>query len=499
MLRDLSEVVSGDLLFDDDTRTRYAEAAGIYRIVPLGVVRPRDIDDVVALCRYASEERIPITARGAGSGMPGHNVGEGLIVDFTMYMNRLVSVRGRRARVEPGIALETLNRRLAAAGRPTLHFAPDPGSGAYCTLGGMIANNASGPRHLVRGATRDHVERLVAVLPSGDVLDTASRSRCALLLERGVARIAATHARALEAERPRTTKSSSGYRLGDGLASLLVASEGTLALIVEAEVSLSPRPTHRAAGLFGFASLDAASRFVVEALREKPSALEMIDRTLLDAYRSARVELPVSLPRGLDAVVLAEVEGGGRESVRERLEAIRGIGLDATFRRVGLDAEEQARLWQVRKAASPVLSQRNDGLKSLQFVEDGAVKPASLAAYVSRLRRIFERRGVPVAIFGHAGDGHLHVNPLLDPKAPGFKRTIRHLADAVNGLLLEMSGTLAGEHGDGRSRAPYLERFFPRSIEAFRETKALIDPENVLNPGVKLPLPRQSLTAHLRW
>jgi FAD/FMN-containing dehydrogenase len=500
VLRDLSEVVSGDLLFDEATRSRYAEAAGIYRIPPLGVIRPRDAGDVIALCRYAREEGIPLTARGAGSGMPGHNVGAGLIIDFTKYLNRLVAVREASARVEPGIALDALNRRLSATG---LHFPPDPGSGAYCTLGGMIATNAAGPRHLVRGATRDHVKRLVVVLPSGDVLDTGSRRSDTLRARSALERIAARHRAALEAEQPRAAKNSSGYDIQGGLTALLVGSEGTLGLVVEAELSLSPRPEHRGVALLGFDSLEAAGRFVVEArrggARATPSAVEMMDRTLLDAYRAAAVDLPVELPRSLEAVLLVEVEGHAREPVRERLEAVRALGQEAIFVHEALSADQQALLWQVRKAASPVLGQRTDGLRSLQFVEDGAVPPERLPEYVVRLRSVFRRRGVLVAIFGHAGDGHLHVNPLLDPTRTDFRATMRAIADEVNDLVREMGGTPSGEHGDGRARAPYLSRFFPRSLAAFRRVKSWFDPRNILNPGVKLPLPRQSLTSRLRW
>ncbi|MBI3844272.1 MAG: FAD-binding protein [Planctomycetes bacterium] len=460
----------------------------------MGVVRPRDADDVAAVLRYASENAIPITARGAGSGMPGHNVGTGLVLDFTKYMNCVVEVdpRRRRARVQPGVVLETLNRSLAAHG---LHFAPDPGSGAYCTVGGMIANNAAGMRHLVRGATREHVRRLVAVLPSGRVLDTGEASR----LARYAQRIGARHATALADERPHTAKNSSGYDLLGSLTRLFVGSEGTLGVIVEAEVDLVVRPSHRALALLGFDSLEAAGTFVVDVLALRPSAIEMMDRTLLDAYRAAKVKLPVKLPRSLEAVLLVEVEGRGSALVRDRIERVRSEAREAVVAHVGLDAEAQATLWQVRKAASPVLGQRTDGRRSLQFVEDGAVPIERLPEYVVRLRRIFEARRVPVAIFGHAGDAHLHVNPLLRPGAARFRRTIREIADDVNALLLEMHGTLTGEHGDGRSRAPYVERFFPRSMAAFREVKALFDPEGVLNPGVKIPLLGQRVAAHLRW
>jgi len=468
------------LLNDDRSRAAYAEGAGMYRIVPAAVTIPRTVAEVQDVVRWAAATGTPLVARGNGSGMPGGNVGHGVIVDLSQGFSDLV-VDGERRTARAGAAV-TWARLSEAAYSVGLRLPPDPSSGAFASCGGMVATNAAGPRSLRFGSVRRWVEAVEIVGTDGEVR-TVRRGGG------GGERFSVdADGRRLIAQRfPRTRKNSSGYALdaftasGDEL-DLLIGSEGTLAIVTAVEWRLDPLPPSVAGAALGLPDLAALGEAVSHLVALDPSAVELFDRTFL-----ARVQ--PSVPGALACLLLVEFERETAQAARGVVgDAVRGLrhltaSVDTGFDRAGL-----AQLWAVRRLASPALARLPETQRSLQVVEDGCVPLARLGDYVAGLSSAAQRRGVPLVIFGHAGDGHVHANALPDTTHAGWHETLAGLLEEVTGLLVQLGGTPSGEHGDGRLRAGLLERFYgPAVLAQFRDVKRAYDPRGVLNPGVILP------------
>ena len=483
-------------VFRDDAgaRAAYSEAAGIAQLLPLAVAVPADPDDVVALVRWAARERVPLVARGAGSSMAGGAIGPGVIVDLSpLNWIGAVDVERRTVRCGPGALRGDVDAAARLAG---LQFPVDPSSGAYCTVGGMAATNSAGAHTLLHGATRRWVAALDCVFVDGSRAEVRRGERAPDV--EPVRRFLARAADLVAAERTTPSrhagvrKESSGYGLADyadsgELVDLLVGSEGTLALIVGVELMLWPVSAATASVLGAFPSLEAAVEGATRARAAGASACELLDRTFLDVARAGGEAAVV--PAEAEAVLLTEVEGESVEacerSARDLEAAFRAAG--ATSVALALDEAAEHALWTLRHAASPILSRLDPSLKSMQFIEDGCVPPARLAEYVRGVRAALDRQRIRGVIFGHAGDAHVHVNPLVDVREPDWRARVDALLDEVSALTARLGGTLAGEHGDGRLRAPLLGRVWtPEVLARFAEVKTAFDPDGILNPGAKV-------------
>ena len=485
--------------FRDDLPARavYSEAAGIARILPRAVAVPADPEDVATLVGWAAETATPLVARGSGSSMAGGAIGDGVVVD----LSRLDSVHApdparRTIRCGPGAVRDAIDEAARALG---LQFPVDPSSGAFCSVGGMASTNAAGSHSLRYGATRGWVEALDCVFADG------SRGE----VRRGVAppplpllrRVldALEPVRAAERLTPSrhagVRKESSGYGIADWaesgeLVDLLVGSEGTLALIVGLELRLAPLLAHSASLLGAFATLEDAVSAADRARGAGAVACELLDRSFLDVARHGGT--PVPAPDDAEAVLLAEVEA----SSRDEADAI-GRAIEAEFRasgatavRLALDAETEHAIWALRHAASPIISTIHPELTSMQLIEDGCVPPARLPEYVRGVRAAFARHRLRGVIFGHAGDANVHVNPLIDVREPDWRERAEGLLDDISTLTGQLGGTLSGEHGDGRLRAPLLSRVWSaETLARFAAVKQAFDPAGILNPGVKIAAP----------
>ncbi|HEX8848519.1 MAG TPA: FAD-binding oxidoreductase [Gemmatimonadaceae bacterium] len=497
----------GTIRDDAAARGAYAEAAGIQRRMPRAVAVPADADDVVALVRWAAATGTPLVPRGSGSSMAGGAIGDGVVVDLSRQRAiGGVDVAARRARVGPGVVLGALNAALAPHG---LRFPVDPSSWSFCTLGGMASTNAAGARTVRVGATRPWVAALDCVFADGSRATVRRGAPPADVPALARFRDVAGALRAAEAARPAAhagvRKESSGYglaawaRSGD-LVDLLVGSEGTLAIFVGLELALQPIPAATASLLAAFASLEDAVAAASEAREAGASACELLDRTFLDV--AAAGPLPVEIPAGTEAVVIAEVEGESAAAATA-LAAEIGRACDragATAVRHADDAESQHRLWALRHAASPILAKLDPSLRSMQFIEDGAVPPARLPDYVRGVRAALARQGIRGVIFGHAGDAHVHVNPLVDVRLPDWRARVEALFAEVTALVASLGGTVAGEHGDGRLRAPVLREVWGDEIvDRFARVKHAFDPEGILNPGAKLPVPGEDSLGAIKY
>lgn len=493
-------ILKGLYRTDFRARAAYAEGAGIYRILPVGIARPADLDDLGALVRWAEENGMGLIPRGAGSGIPGGSVGPGVVVDLK-DMPRILEIdpAKRQATVSANLTLGELNRAAAAHG---LRLPPDPSSGAWATLGGMVATNASGARSLRYGSVRPWVSETEMVGTEGRVVRLGRRlgtwqdgkSRAAEPPSRGAADMLLDSADLIRSRFPKTRKNSSGYALDTWLDSgdlldLLIGSEGTLGIITRITWRLDPVPAVRSGLLAALGSLDGLEPAVRAVTGLGPSAVELLDRTFLDlvAEGERRMELPV-IPAGTQAMLLIEFEREGEKEARGAVgDAARMLAPIATDVTTAITAAEADRLWALRHAASPILAGLPPDRRSMQVIEDGCVPLPRLGDYIRAIREAAEAEQLTVVIFGHAGDGNVHVNLLPELARPDWIERVARLYEAVNAAALLLGGTLSGEHGDGRLRAGWLERQYgPEIMELFRLVKTQFDPHGIFNPGVIL-------------
>ena len=519
--RALAGRIAGDLLTDRFSLAAYATAACIYRIVPLAVVVPRDASDVVAAVEVAGALGISVTPRGAGSGLCGQALGRGIVLDFTKYMNQVLEVDAGRnlLRVQPGAVTGQVNEVLAAHG---LMLGPDPSSEPFCTIGGNLGNNASGSRGIRYGSMREYVAYLDVVLADGsrarlEAIETDGQAYARLaarddLLGRivaGTRRIVAENADLIGRYRPYTSKNSAGYNLFDlvhdgvlDLARLVVGSEGTLAVIVEAGIRLVHKPAERASLLLWFSDLEKGGEAVHPILELGPSACEIMERCFLDIVRADGSVPAKYLPKEADTVLLVEQISDSRAENEAFIAEVRRLIVDERGLAFGsieaFDPVEQQQLWQIRKRAVQILQRLPGPKRVTAFIEDVSVPPSRLVEYIRGIREIFDRYGVEAAVYGHAGDSNLHARPLVDTRVAEDVAKMRGIATDVAHLVTSLGGTVSCEHGDGLTRSGYLELQFGDLYGAMRQVKTLWDPRNVLNPGKVITDEREIHLADLR-
>jgi len=442
--------------------------------------------------------------------MAGGAVGPGIILDLSR-MNALGKIDRERSSVsaQPGVICRSVDDLARQAG---LRFPVDPSSAAFCTVGGMISTNAAGPHSLKFGAMRRWVSSLDCVFADGSraTIGRGKTTPSNACIEEFVRRAPAIREKwsQASADHARLRKDSSGYALaryfetGD-LIDLLVGSEGTLAVIVGAELVLAPVAKRTTSFLATFSSLESASQGAEAARNAGASACEMLDRTFLDLAASAPESTDDSRARARRsaAILLIEMEDEktaiGDAGAAALEQALKAAGADSVD--VALTAASEKEVWDLRHAASPILS-RLKNVISMQFIEDGVVPPERLPDYVRGVREALARRGIQGVIFGHAGDAHVHVNPLIDVTLPSWRASMAALLDDVVGLTARLGGSLTGEHGDGRLRTPLMDRVWTEAaMAAFKEVKSCFDPAGTLNPGVKVPLTGETALAAIKY
>ena len=524
---DLEARLDGEVRFDVVSRALYSTDASVYRIEPLGVAIVRSRDDVLAAIDCARAHGCSITARGGGTSQAGQAIGPGLQLDTSKYFNRLLEVNVEEcwARVEPGIVLDELNAQLAPH---RLRFAPDISTASRATIGGMISNNSSGARSVLYGKTIDHVLDLHVALADGSVahlrpLDTGGLdAACAQQTLEGacyrtVRRLAGRHAAEIERRYPKILRRVGGYNLdafvrppGDpqdspfNLSKLIVGSEGTLGLIVEARLNLVPLPAVKAVLTIEYDDLLDALGETPAILEHEPSAVEVMDRSILDHAREnpAMEAMRRAVLRGDCAALLCvELYADSMHELRprlDRLEAeIRARGVAANTTRTMASAD-QARIWKLRESALGLSMAMKGDAKSISFVEDTAVAPEKLRDFIARFLGVIRRHGTTAGIYAHASVGCLHVRPVINLKTAAGVRQFESIANEIADLVLEFGGALSGEHGDGLVRGPFMARMFGSELyETFRTIKRTFDPDGLFNPGKIVDAP--PLTDNLRY
>ncbi len=505
---DLRKGIRGEVYTDDYTLGVYATDASIYQIMPLAVVVPGNEQDVSHAVRIAGEYRVPVLPRGAGTSLGGQAAGQAIIVDFSKYMNRIleVNVKERWVRVQPGIVLDELNGFLR---QYNLHFAPDPATGNRATIGGMIGNNSSGARSILYGITSDHVLETRILLSDGSVFRFTEQEigRKIRELEKSggkefriygeLKRIVDANREAILEAYPKVMRRVQGYNLDAfagtdrwNLSRLITGSEGTLGILLEARLNLEPLPASSILCAVHFSDLAGCIRSVAAMLSHGPSAVEILDGDLI---RMARESPGTAFQTGWiegdpQGILIVEFIGASNE---ETLEKCRKLAGDLKDRDIGYarpilsDPHDQANVWDVRKNGLGILMRTRGDAKPIGFIEDAAVPLEHLPEYISEIQAFCKQREVPVIMYAHASVGLLHVRPVLNLKKQEDIDKMKAIARHSFDLVRRFGGSISGEHGDGRTRSPFLREFFgERVYEAFREVKNLFDPDGILNPGI---------------
>lgn len=503
LVQDLGREVSGEVRFDKMTRLLYSTDASIYQIEPVGVVLPKNTDDVIAVIETANKYKFPILPRGGGTSLAGQTVGEAIVIDFSKYMRNILEINPEEGwvRTQPGIILDELNQHLK---HENMFFAPDPSTSNRGNVGGALGNNSCGAHSIVWGKTSDNVKSVDVVLSNGDtstfgpfthdsIASTKERER---EIYRSILAIGENNKTEILARYPKIQRRVSGYNLDDildpnnlNMARFIVGSEGTLVTITEAKLRIVPRPKHKALSVLHFSSLIESMEATVATLEIGPSAVEHIGSMIL---RQARTNLGYArlmdfIEGDPESILVVELTGDTAEELLSKLDAfetkIKKLNLGYHISRLTKE-EDQNKVWAVRKAGLGLMMNVPGDAKPLPFVEDTAVSPEKLPEFVKRFDEIVRSHGTEAGYYGHASVGCLHIRPLINLKVSSGIDKMMAIANEISDLTLEFEGSMSGEHGDGLVRSMWNEKMFGSTIySAFKEVKSVFDPENMMNPG----------------
>ncbi len=494
-----------DAAFDNRTRQLYATDASPYQIVPAAVAFPKTGKAAAAAIQAALAAGISVTPRGGGTGLSGGALGDGLVVDFARHNRQIWDFNKdtRTVRVGAGVVLDQLNEYLKPTG---FCFGPDVATSSRATLGGMIANDSSGAHTPVYGTTGQHVREIEIVMADGKVTRVGAHLESLQQQRHLVDDLMALNSlQVSEQFPPGLLKRWPGYGLAraveqpGNLIPILCGSEGTLAGIFSAELHLVPQPEEYGVGLIFFASVAEAMQATTELLALQPAAVEHVDRPLLDQTRGQREFQAVRDLLDLDAqpcaaVLIVEFFAGAKDKLAQ-LRKMK-LGRRQLILKTG---RERDLVWAMRKAGLSLLTSRKGDAKPACFVEDTAVRPQDLPAYVAGLEELMQRAGVEASFYGHAAAGLLHVRPVLDLHNADDLKKFRQIADEVAALVAQFKGSLAAEHGVGIARTEFLRQQVGAELyRVMREIKAAFDPGNLFNPGKIIGDGRYKIDKNLR-
>ncbi|MCG2643609.1 MULTISPECIES: FAD-binding and (Fe-S)-binding domain-containing protein [Bradyrhizobium] len=517
----LARDLTGDVLFDSFSRGRYATDASFYQIIPSGVVVPKTMDEALRALAIARDEGVKVTPRGGGTSQCGQTVNDGLVVDLSKHLNKILSldVTGRTCVVEPGIVLDDLNRQLKKHG---LWFPVDVSTASRATIGGMAGNNSCGGRSLRYGTMRDNTLSLEASLADGTLsrfgevsrdLSDSDAGETMRALFRDMLDLGAREAQEIAARFPKVQRRVGGYNLDaltprnarNNMAHLLVGSEGTLAFTTKLELKLWPVIRNKALGVCHFGSFYEAMDAAQHLVKLKPIAVELVDRTMLALGRDIAMFKPIinaAIKGDPDAVLVVEFAEEDQADNLTRLKQLSelmgdlGLGWNNEPRKWGgvVEISEpalQSGIADFRAAGLNVMMSMKQEGKPVSFVEDCAVPLPHLADYTQRLNEVFSRHGTSGTMYAHASEGCLHVRPVLNLKLDKDVKAMRAIAEEAFALVREYKGSHSGEHGDGLVRSEFHESMFgERLVADFREVKKRFDPDGVLNPGKIVHAPK---------
>ena len=523
----LQEHVVGEVLASADVRDYFSTDGSVFKVTPSLVVYPKNTQDVRKVTRFAWQlaekgHSLPITARGRGSDQAGAAIGAGIMMVFPAHMNRMLEldVKQKLARVQPGMNFRAFQESVHSH---QMFLPPYPSSVDYSTLGGSMANNAAGEKTVKYGTMRNYVRSLEVVLANGEVIQTERINKKELERRKGLTSFEGEVYRQLDgllvdnmelikqhAGTPAVSKNSAGYDLADvkrpdgsfDLTPLIVGSQGTLGIITEAIVGLEPYNANTTLFKIHVHDMTNLSDLIDQLLKLEPSALEVVDKNLLEFVKKVspnRLKGVVDEPYP-ELVLLVEFD-----DFKDAVQIKKAKKAEKLLQKMGVEfvgtqnAEEQQRLWSVRQAAAAVIWHSEGNSKALPIIEDGVVPREHLPQYLKGIYELFARYGLDVSVWGHAGDANLHVQPFLDLSKTGDRQKVFKLMQEYYAMVLKLGGSTAGEHNDGRLRAPFLPHVYgPEMYNLFTQVKKVFDPFNTLNPGVKVNVVLKDLVPMLR-
>ncbi len=504
---DLTRRISGDVLFDDISRTLFSTAACMYRVKPLGVVVPKNTEDVIETVRYCSERGIPIIGRGAGTSLAGQPLGSGIILVFNKYFRSILAIEpdSRTARVEPGVVLNDLNKALY---RDKLKFGPDPSSGTQCVVGGMIGTNAAGAHTVKYGATKDNLLELKIVTAGGELLPISPNSGGEIAGKIGA--LLTPHRDIIRDKFPKSPKNSCGYNLLEtisgervDLTKLLCGSEGTLGITTEATLKLLPTPVEKRNLIAYFPSYESCAIAANESLQFEPAAVEMLDKSFAAAALGLDPQIDSLLGEDFVSILIFEFEEGEPGLAEDKISKLSGhlSRLRLPSKQIlPRDEREAAKLWRVRKEASSIFYKIEKPGRKTSFVEDVAVPVDRFSDYLAGAQKIFNGHDVRYALYGHAGSGNVHAIVLLNLNDKEHLKKIDPIANDIYSLSISLGGTLSGEHGDGLLRTPFLSKLYGDEVYSlFKDVKKIFDAGGILNPGKVVGEQGVSITHDMRY
>ena len=538
----LTQQVEGEVRFDDYSRALYSTDASLYQINPVGVVIPRTKADVQRTVQICYENDVPILPRGGGTSLAGQTVGRAVIIDFSKYMNQIIEVNVAEhwARVEPGIVLDELNSQLKPYG---LMYAPDVATSSRANVGGTIGNNSAGSHSVIYGKTIDHVMELELILSNGESIlakamtpDQVERKKTEHTLEakiyRKVCQITHDYQDLIRQRFPRILRRVAGYNLDEfvinagskevtpyrrddgsdqnlfNLSKIIVGSEGTLATVTESKINLVPIPKMTALNVIHFETLVESMEAVAPILECKPTAIELIDDTIINMTKGSAAFSKTSdfikknaKGNGPGAILAVEFYGESPQELISQLDNIEkkmiSKGLGYAFVRC-ITQEEKSNVWETRKAGLGLLMGMTGDRKPVGFVEDAAVRIEDLPEYVRRFSDIIAAHDTTAAYYAHASVGLLHNRPVINLKSESDIQKMHSIAKQVKDLLIDLDGAMSGEHGDGLVRSEWIESMFGSEMyQIFRQLKQTFDPTGIMNPGKIVDGP--PMTENLRF
>ena len=481
---ELRRISKGEVLSDDWSRKIYSVDASHFILNPELIYKPLDADDVCNLCKFCNDKHTSITARGAGTGLLGQSLSSGVILDFTANMNKIIEMGDDYVIVQPGLVKGKLDSELS---KKRKFFPADPASGNFCTIGGMVANNSSGPHSLGYGSTIDHVQE-ISITYSDGIRGTVGPTmrkdeRISRLLE-----IISPNADLINRKYPKVSKNSCGYRLDEVLSHnganpqrVFVASEGTLGIVTSTRLRILDIPLNQNLLVVAYQDLQLAMQSVPSILKFSPTALEMLDRSVIS---SDRVHFS-----GSGCLLFIEFSGDNRVDIETKLHKCKsrvednGQVLESAFDPISI-----RHIWESRKnALNSIMKFTVGSRRPVGLIEDTVVRPDLLFEYSLYLKRLYSKYKLDYVMYGHVGNGNLHTRPMIDTEELSEINLLEGLAKQVFKRVVEYGGTITGEHGDGLARSKYVQLVYgSRLYSLFKQVKNLFDPQMILNPGKKV-------------
>ncbi len=523
----LQEHLRGEVTTAKDVREYFSTDGSVFQLTPDIVVYPRGENDVRKAARFSWQlaERgkvVPITARGKGTDQAGGALGDGIMLVFPAHMNKILEFDGKTGviTVEPGLIYSKLQQTLHTHNR---FLPPFPSSIEFSSIGGAIANNAGGEKTVKYGSTRNYVRSLRVVLANGEVIETRRLSKRELNKKLGLASFEGEIYRTLDTlieENKKliehnvlaVTKNSAGYALGevkrkDGtfdLTPLLVGSQGTLGIVTEGTIETEFHNPNETLLVAKFDDLQVAEQVVMELreLPEMPSAMEMVDENLLKFIHEHNPNQLKGLmdPPFSKLVMLIEFDNASdRTQKRMAKKAKKILDKYQVPYQEETDPEKREDLWKIRHGAAAIISHSEGNTKALPIIEDGIVPVDKFQLYIDRVYAMFKKYNLRAALWGHAGNANLHMQPFMDLSQVGDRQKVFKIIDEYYSMVIELGGSTSGEHSDGRLRAPYLEKMYGQEIYGmFQKVKKAFDPYGILNPGVKMDVKIEDIKPLLR-